>query len=496
MPPPYARQQSLHQVAERRELDVSTKALLSYPNENYKCQFCSILFVNEELFRVHQVSGCLAVGSYSPKAADNRHNGSECTAVTLGCDNNELVIREIEPEVKCIPTVEPSEDQTVCDHLNNVSPQNLLEQLNQSLDGILDSNVHQDDTSAIAMLVNEFKSFKDTTADIINSLNNSLEICINKINELTKSVVYIQQPIDTKQCQCTGEQKWTNVPYKRGTVSSATSQLVSTNSTNVIPTSNRFQSLTCPNNSPPEINYDDDKFGYEKGISPTNTSQNNVRRPHVVVDNFPEQQQIKLVPGKKPYNRAHVSNIAVVTDSMTNRIKARDFNRKLGEEEKAIFSKFHGATAKAICHYAEYTIEEDSPKSIIILAGTNDISYAYGVGMEPDPYTISEHVMDIGRKAKRKGVESVYVSGIIRRRGRRYERIRKDINCMLERKCNEEGSCYVNHDNISLENLSFDGLHLNHMGTERLMQNLLKCCKSTPYWEQFNPYLYENEGIL
>ena len=149
-----------------------------------------------------------------------------------------------------------------------------------------------------------------------------------------------------------------------------------------------------------------------------------------------------------------------------------------------------------------YTIHEDKPQSLIIIAGTNDISYRLQDGTA-DASDIADDILDIARNAKCNGVESIFVSGIIIRRGIKYEQLRKEINLKLRLICSEEGFHFVSHDNILMEDLWRDGLHLNNRGMYKLKRNLLKCCnipviKSDlsqcyntldPYWEQDNPYL-------
>ena len=102
-----------------------------------------------------------------------------------------------------------------------------------------------------------------------------------------------------------------------------------------------------------------------------------------VLDTKPQQTNVSkvshhtdavpLVPGLQKYSDVHQNVISIVTDSMTNRIKQRDFNDAL-LSGKAIFKKFPGAIASEIKDYSATTIRENTPKGLIAVAGANDCS--------------------------------------------------------------------------------------------------------------------------
>ena len=181
------------------------------------------------------------------------------------------------------------------------------------------------------------------------------------------------------------------------------------------------------------------------------------------------------------------SKVGVVADSTCGRIKVRDFNYKLGLGEEAVFEKFPGATARQIGVYSQHMKVVEKPETLIVIAGTNDLGKSVWelekFGKEIDTKAIANDIMNIGRDAQNHGVGTIYVSSLLRRRGLKYEELRRQINMHLETYCNVEGIHFLSHENIYLSDLWVDGLHLNSGGIQKLMDNMLRCCTT------YNPYL-------
>jgi len=121
---------------------------------------------------------------------------------------------------------------------------------------------------------------------------------------------------------------------------------------------------------------------------------------------------------------------------------------------------------------------------MIIMAGSNDVSYDSKDGQTANPEEIASRIIDIGKNAKLHGVTRVFVNSIIYREGYFYNSIINKINLILRLKCNSENFYYIDNNNIYTVDL-IDGLHLNSVGNDKLMRNLLNCCQS------YNPYLLE-----
>ena len=266
---------------------------------------------------------------------------------------------------------------------------------------------------------------------------------------------------------------------------------------------NYFGPLAYINNGPPEVNKDSDQIsGIEKGIGPIPTSpvlvqtQNissvphqQQRRPPVVINQYPERERNlrkqTVVPGHSKYAEAHRHTTAIVSDSMVGSLRNNVLNSYLQyEDERVVVGKSPGATAKQICHNSIYTIMEEGAKSVVVVAGANDIINQSRGGKVPNEISIVEDILEIGRQAKEMGVKVVYISSIIVMSTHHRERIRKRVNKLLYDKCISEGFCYIDNSNIISNDLSNDNLHLNRNGLRLFMDNILGyVCRG------YNPYL-------
>ena len=193
------------------------------------------------------------------------------------------------------------------------------------------------------------------------------------------------------------------------------------------------------------------------------------------------QDTIPVVPGPQLYSKVHENVVSIVTDSMSNKIRARDFNDCLPPGNRAIFKKFPGAIATEIHDYSATTIRRDSPKGLAVIAGANDISYGSKYGRQPDVYEIARNIIGIGVEARKKGVRNIFISSIITRRGLHVELIRREVNKILYQMCIEHSFYYINNDNIGVEHLWDDGLHLNDLGGAIFQSNLLRCFDAKLY---------------
>ena len=93
-------------------------------------------------------------------------------------------------------------------------------------------------------------------------------------------------------------------------------------------------------------------------------------------------------------------------------MRQRDFNDTL-PSGRAIFKKFHGATAPEIRDYAATTIRNDSPKGLLVVAGANDVSFKSRNRQLPNVEEIARDIIDIGVDARNSGVKNVFISSLI-----------------------------------------------------------------------------------
>ena len=173
---------------------------------------------------------------------------------------------------------------------------------------------------------------------------------------------------------------------------------------------------------------------------------------------------------------------SIVSDSMTRSIKVQHFNSYLDNQtELAKISKFPAAHANQVRLYTQYTLQMEKPTQLIINAGSNDVSYDTYTG-HADADIIADRILNIARDARKAGVRTIYISGLMVRRGKQYISIIKQINHKLISQCMIEQFHFIDNSNILLGDLC-DGLHLNPKGNMKFVYNLLQCCHS------YNPYL-------
>ena len=238
---------------------------------------------------------------------------------------------------------------------------------------------------------------------------------------------------------------------------------------------NRYKSLEVENNSNEQpILYNNANKLCNENVS--NKNRTNKTRPTICetakyVKNMNERQPIR--PGIHSYSKAATSSstISVVTDSMCRSIRNAEINSHIDNSTENIkIYKFPGAHSHQIQHYSKWTIEHDEPDAIVIVCGTNDISY----DKNPLVEEISNKVLDIARQAKQMGVGKVFICGIVFRKNKHHDDIIRDINLALRLVSTEEGFIFIDNENIHRSDLNGDGLHLNPNGTNKLMRNILQ----------------------
>ena len=111
-------------------------------------------------------------------------------------------------------------------------------------------------------------------------------------------------------------------------------------------------------------------------INNSNKTKPNICETVKYVQNMSNNLPIR--PGNKSYAKAasNVKTISVVTDSMCRSIRNNFANSFIDSSAEFIkFNKFPGAHARQINHYSTWSIQNDEPDSMVIVAGTNDLNY-------------------------------------------------------------------------------------------------------------------------
>ena len=117
-----------------------------------------------------------------------------------------------------------------------------------------------------------------------------------------------------------------------------------------------------------------------------------------------------------------------------------------------------------IADYCVTTVQNDKPDSVVIHIGSNSL-------YNDDINEIDEDIFNVIQICGNYGVNEVFLSGITFR-NRHLSKVR-NLNNLLE--MNEEADDYtfIKNDNIYAKDLGKDNLHLNFVGTTKIVNNIL-----------------------
>ena len=117
--------------------------------------------------------------------------------------------------------------------------------------------------------------------------------------------------------------------------------------------------------------------------------------------------------------------------------------------------------------------EEEEPASVVLIAGGNDIPNQ-DISMD-DCKKVANCLIEGGRTCRLKyGVQDVYISSIMPRSNSDFQGNRHRVNKLLRELCKENNFIFIENDNIILRDHGhYDGIHLNHAGSDMLRENLL-----------------------
>ena len=427
------------------------------------CQFCKILFQDEETFKIHQVSNCCAI--------DNEPDVLDKTVVQEGqFDASSTQIIDADEEDKLMNGKAISHE---CNELNMLRTdfEEFKEFICRKMDSISGTSektticstecFHRE--TQLKALQTENTILKDQLIlqkDLFKFMSEEYNRLISVRNKITTTIP-ATTPVTTNIPDTSLKQNNDFIfPKKTVKAKNTSKELLDRN----ISTKNYFGPLAYINNEPPSVKRRLEDSG----------DRNNLSKPN-----------IKKVPGNRIYSQAHQRKVAIISDSMSGQLRTNTLNSYLkGDQEKAVMSKNPGATARKIKHNSKFDIEEEDPDVLVIIAGVNDILYGCRNGKSVNEHTVAKDIMDIARQGKEMGVSRIYVSGIVVMANSRLDRIRHRVNTLLQALCIDEGFIYLSHDNIVKSDLCSDQLHLNTNGLKVLMDNILGSCCT-----MYNPYL-------
>ena len=241
---------------------------------------------------------------------------------------------------------------------------------------------------------------------------------------------------------------------------------------------NRFMPLAFVNNDKPTRNdYDVDVIQEIPPPHPgTTTTLKTNKRPIVCYTEKHLTNFVPVRPGKSSYAGATKNGrkVLVLSDSMMQRIRKREFNENLKNATSKI-KCFPGATPNYMHHYVVPDLIEEAPDTLVIHSGTNSIYDNSKADAD-----IANDVLNIARTARSFGVRHIMVSSIVQRlAGINIDRRRRSINNILYSKCSNENVSYIDNDNIFQEDISAtDRVHLVETGSIKLANNILNAVNS------------------
>ena len=145
---------------------------------------------------------------------------------------------------------------------------------------------------------------------------------------------------------------------------------------------------------------------------------------------------------------------------------------------KAIKSCFPGATVSKATYYMKPTLEEESPDTVLLNIGTNNLTKK----RQTEKETVDE-IIDMVKECRKFGVNKVFVSGLTVRH--RYSKQVDNINYMLKQNAGNYDYIFIDNSNIQSHHLCKDGLHLHDKGMELLANNFINALNYKSIFNSF-----------
>jgi hypothetical protein len=253
--------------------------------------------------------------------------------------------------------------------------------------------------------------------------------------------------------------------------------MVSTN--NPLKTTNQFHPLSNMIDSLPPISREHHNAINTCPAAAPQTSHHSVhRRPNICCTENHLNNFKPIRPGNLSYSNAakRGRRVLVLSDSMLQRIRKREFYTHLPNAWGQIKS-FPGANANHLHHHVLPSLIENCPNTLVIHGGTNNLR-------DSDNPTINivKELIGIGETARNFGVDNIIFSGLtIRKDGLQIDRKRRELNRILKSKCMSiENFAFVSNDNILLDDVSDDRVHLLESGNIKLANNILHVLNGLP----------------
>ena len=99
-----------------------------------------------------------------------------------------------------------------------------------------------------------------------------------------------------------------------------------------------------------------------------------------------------------------------------------------------------------------------------------------------DPIETAKSIIEIGKQCCNYNVNEVIISSITAKKSLKLTSIIREINDAVESFCETENFYFIRNDDITIEHLEEDGVHLNDSGTDILAGNFV---------DYFNNYILD-----
>ena len=170
----------------------------------------------------------------------------------------------------------------------------------------------------------------------------------------------------------------------------------------------------------------------------------------------------KINPQQGNHDRPDKKPVTVVCgDSMIQNVRGWELS---SGSNKVVVKSFPGATISDMEHYLVPPLRK-RPENLILHVGTNDIH-----GSSPDE--AAKGVVDLARLVEETSPSTtISISGLIVRKDDKDDKVLQ-VNRKLKNLCRLNHWSFIDNSNIKLEHLNKGGLHLSHLGSSLLSNNL------------------------
>lgn len=200
----------------------------------------------------------------------------------------------------------------------------------------------------------------------------------------------------------------------------------------------------------------------------TNLTTNTIHDTNFCQNKFYPRQPIEKK--KRRANQKGKNKLFIVGDSHIKRIERDIVKHHLHDKNTTLACKnFDGANVDRINHCLLPILHEDLPDSIIIHAGTNDISERKLNITRP--YDLATKIVEIGKVSRLFGVEKIAISSILPQNNTDCQAIIDETNDFLKDLCGFNNFSFIDNANINNTFLHLDEIHLNKVGSFMLGKN-------------------------